>query len=250
MVKEKEISLKIEILADSKDSGLFIHSKTEIRHILKTVCERNTRSAMYYDAGKNFVLTMLLAVTEEGIWIDAAPRTQDNQRILNSDEIIFVSSHNSTKVQFSATGVRQLRFEKSAAFFLPLPERLLRLQRRDYFRLDASAPHPLKCIIKPMQHEVAVMDISLGGLSLALQERGIELAAGEIYKNCVIDLPEIGTLNTSIQVKNIFEITTRSGKPHQRAGCEFIKPDSSTTMPLQRYVAQMQRRAAALSANV
>jgi hypothetical protein len=35
---------------------------------------------------------------------------------------------------------------------------------------------------------------------------------------------------------------------NRRAGCEFVKPDRNTTMPLQRYVAQMQLKAAAAGA--
>ncbi|MFA5825430.1 MAG: flagellar regulator YcgR PilZN domain-containing protein [Gallionellaceae bacterium] len=255
MLREKEIPLKIEAFPLGGDSDFLIHSQIEIKNILQTICERNTRSALYYDGRRNFFLTMVLAVNEEGIWIDPASRSADNRHLLNSDEIVFVSIHNNTKVQFVATTPWQVAYESGNAIFLPLPQQLLRLQRRDYYRLDALPQHPLKCVLNPLQdphhikHEARVMDISVGGLSLVCQEKDFELTPGSIYPDCEIDLPEVGTLTATLQVKNIFDVTSRAGKVNRRAGCVFVKPGRETTLPLQRYVAQMQRQAAVTGAN-
>lgn len=250
MVKEKEIPLKIEVFSNGEDSDYLIHSKTEIQSILQTICGRNTRVALYYDEGNRFVLTMLIAVSEEGIWVDPPSSQLDGLHILESKKVVFVSSHNHAKVQFVATAPSQTTYGKHDAIFLPLPLKLLRLQRRDYYRLATGAVQPLKCVIKPLpdqehiKHEMTIMDISVGGVSLVCQATEIELAPGNIYPNCEIELPEIGTLTATIQVKNTFEVTTRTGKVNRRAGCVFVKPDGKTAMLLQRYVAQMQRQAA------
>lgn len=251
MVKEKEIPLKIEVFSDGEDSDFLIHSKSEIQHILQAICERKTRVALYYDEGNRFALTMAIAVSDQGIWIDPAPSQLDNRHILDSHHIVFVSTHNHAKVQFVATESSQVLYGTQEALFIPLPLKLLRLQRRDYFRLAAWPVHPLKCVIKPEQnqqhikHEVTVMDISVGGISIACQEVNIELTAGSTYPNCEIELPEIGSIIATIQVKNTFEVTNRKGEVKRRAGCVFVNLDGKSTMLLQRYVAQMQRVAAA-----
>ena len=250
MVKEKASSLKIETFADGEDKDFLIHSKIEIQNILQTVCKHNTRSALYYDDRKSFFLTMLLGVNAEGIWIDPASRPADNRRILNSDELVFVSTHNQTKIQFLANDPWQVSYENNEAIFLPLPRQLLRLQRRDYYRLAALPQHPLKCVLKPAMNRsriMQVMDISEAGLSLECHEKDVELKPGNIYPDCEIDLPDVGTLTATIQIKNTFEIIGRSGKINRRAGCVFVKPDKLTTLPLQRYVAQMQRLSATMS---
>ena len=255
MIKEKEIPLKIEAFSNGADSDFLIHSKAEIQYVLKEICERKTRSALYYEEGRNFFLTMLLEVNEDGVWIDPASRAIDNRHLLNSNEIVFVSTHNNTKVQFVATMPWQVAYENSDAIFLPLPQKLLRLQRRDYYRLDALPQYPLKCILNPLQnqdqfkHEATVVDISVGGLSLVCQENDFELTPGSIYPDCEIDLPEVGTLTATIQVKNTFDVTSRSGKTKRRAGCVFVSPNRDVTLPLQRYVAQMQRHSSVMSAN-
>lgn len=251
MVKEKEIPLKIEVFSKNEDSEFLISSKNEIQNILHTIFVRRARAALYYNEGNSFVLTMLLDASEEGIWIDPPSNHLDNRNILNSNRIIFVSTHNQAKVQFVTNGAQQVIYDGREAIFISLPQKLLRLQRRDYYRLAAWPQNPLKCVFNPAQdqtnikHEVTIMDISIGGIALVCQEVALELTPGSTYPNCEIELPGIGTLTATVQVKNTFEITSRSGDKIRRAGCVFVKPDGTATNLLQRYVAQMQRKEAA-----
>lgn len=253
MVKEKEIPLKIEVFSNNEDNDFLIHAKNEIQYILRSVHERKTRAALYYNEGNSFVLTMLLAVSDEGIWIDPPSNPQDNRNILNSNRIIFVSTHNQAKVQFVVSVAHAVIYNGTDAIFISLPKKILRLQRRDYYRLAAWPQNPLKCVLKSVpdqkqnKHEVTIMDISIGGLALVCQENSLELTPGTTYTNCEIDLPEVGVLIATVQVKNAFEVTSRSGEKLRRAGCVFVNPNNNATSFLQRYVAYMQRQAAAKS---
>jgi c-di-GMP-binding flagellar brake protein YcgR len=247
MVKEKEVPLKIEVFSNNEDSEYLIHSRSEIRNILRTISERNTRAALYYNEGNSFVLTMLLDTGEEGVWIDPPSNPSDNRNILNSNKIIFVSTHNQAKVQFVTDSAQQVTYNGRNAVFISLPPKLLRLQRREYYRLAAWPQNPLTCVFKPVhdqqhiKHDVTIMDISIGGIALVCQETSLALTPGNIYSNCEIELPDTGILTATIQVKNAFEVTSRNGEKIRRAGCVFVKPDGTTTNLLQRYVANMQR---------
>jgi c-di-GMP-binding flagellar brake protein YcgR len=251
MVKEKEIPLKIEVFSNNEDSEFLIHSKHEIQHILQTINERRSRAALYYNEGNSFVLTMLLGVSNEGIWIDPPSNSLDNRNILNSNRIIFVSSHNQAKVQFVAAEAHAVIYNGSDGIFISLPKKLLRLQRRDYYRLATWPRNPLMCVIKPIPaqahitHEITIMDISIGGIALVCQETSLELTPGTTYSNCEIDLPGVGVLTATVQVKNTFEVTSRTGEKLHRAGCVFVNPDNVATNFLQRYVAYQQREEAA-----
>jgi flagellar brake protein len=250
-MRTKEIPLKIELFSKDEENEYLITNPKEIVSILQTIAQRKSRVALYYNEGISMVLTMVLAVDENGVWIDAASNPQDNRLIERSKRIIFVSTHNQAKVQFIATDVMLGTYEDAPAFSLGLPRKLLRLQRRDYYRLVTAETGALNCIIRAvanqdLQHEVTVMDISIGGVALVCEQTGVELHPGMVYEHCQIDLPEIGTLEATIEVKNTFEITDRNGKVKRRAGCVFVKPDGRTTMLLQRYVAQMQQQLASM----
>ena len=246
-MRTKEIPLKIELFSSDQENEFLITNPKEIISILSTIAQRKSRVALYYNEGNSMVLTMILAADEDGVWIDAASNPLDNRHIERSNRIVFVSTHNQAKVQFVASSAMLGNFEDSPAFLLALPRKLLRLQRRDYYRLVTPETHALKCIIRPVpdqahiQHEITVMDISIGGVALVCEASGIELQPGMKYENCEIELPEVGTVEATIEVKNTFEITDRNGHIKRRAGCVFVKPNGQTTKLLQRYVAQMQQ---------
>jgi len=250
-MRTKEIPLKIELFSNDEENEYLITNPKEIVSILHDIAQRKSRVALYYNEGISMVLTLILAVDENGVWIDAASNAQDNRLIERSKRIIFVSTHNQAKVQFVAGDVVMGTYEDAPAFSLGLPRKLLRLQRRDYYRLVTAETGALNCIIRPVanqstQHEVTVMDISIGGVALVCEQTGVELHPGIVYEHCQIELPGVGTVIAAIEVKNTFEITDRSGKVKRRAGCIFVKPDGKTTMLLQRYVAQMQQQLASM----
>jgi c-di-GMP-binding flagellar brake protein YcgR len=249
-MRTKEIPLKIELFSKNDENEYLVTNPKEIVSILHTIAQRKSRVALYYNEGISMVLTLILAADENGVWVDATSNPNDNRLIERSKRIIFVSTHNQAKVQFVATDVMLGTYEDAPAFSLGLPGKLLRLQRRDYFRLVTAETGALNCIIRPtaeqshIQHEVTVMDISIGGVAIVCEQTGVELHPGMVYKHCQIELPGLGTVEAAIEVKNTFEITDRSGKVKRRAGCVFVKPDGQTTMLLQRYVAQMQQQMA------
>lgn len=246
----KEVPLKIEVFSNGEENDFILHDPREIIAVLRDIVTHHNRVALYFNDDSSMVLTLLLAVNETGVWVDAAASPLDNRHIERSSRIVFVSTHNQAKVQWVSTETMQVIYEGSAAFFLPLPKKLLRLQRRDFYRLMTREPNALKCLIHPIPeqahilHEVTVMDISIGGVALVCAEDGVELQPGIQYQNCEIELPDIGTISATIEVKNTFEVTARNGDVSRRAGCVFVKPNGETAKMLQRYVAQKQQQMA------
>lgn len=249
-MRSKEVPLKIEVFSNDEENDFILHDTKEILAVLRDIVAQRNRVALYFNDDNSMVLTLLLAVDDTGIWVDAAASPLDNRHIERSNRIVFVSTHNQAKVQWVSTETSQCIYENSAAFFLPLPRKLLRLQRRDFYRLITREPEALKCLIRPepeqahIHHKVTVMDISIGGVALVCKEDGVELEPGTQYQNCEIDLPDIGTISATIEVKNTFEVTARNGDVSRRAGCVFVKPSGETAKMLQRYVAQMQQQQA------
>lgn len=253
MIKKKEIPLKIELFSGEDDQQFTIRSKREILSLLHGIAQEKTHAALYHDEGNDFILSTLLKANEHGIWLEMGSIAASNQRILHSDKIIFISSRHQVKVQFVANRIEHALLENRAAFYLPLPDSLLRIQRREYFRLTTPASNPLSCIIPASpsiaasepdahvaRHEVTIMDISGGGLSLVCAAHDTELYSGKVYADCRISLPGIGVISATVKVKNSFEVTLRNGQVSKRAGCEFIHLGGEDATLLQRYVAHLQ----------
>lgn len=248
---KKDIPLKIEIFSSEEDDKHRLTSAKEIEFVLRYIAEKGVRVALYYGNANDFILTTLLDADNKGLWLEQSPNDQDNRRIAESNKLVFVSSHLQVKVQFTAHQVSAVVHQGYPAFYLPLPDSLYRLQRREYYRLIAPVIEPLRCVIatgsqpKKQPCEFTIMDISCGGIALTCAETDTELVPGESYPDCRIDLPEVGTINGTVEVKTLALLTSASGDIHKRAGCEFKSLDGQSTIMLQCYVTDMQRAAKA-----
>jgi len=248
----KRTSLTVEKFLDGEESKYQINSPKEIQLILQAVAQKKSVAVLYINGEEHFIKSILLAATTQGMWLDVGPSEEDNETILLADSLTLVTMHQGAKVQFSCPPLELAVYASHPAFFCTLPASMLRVQRREYFRLPIPADAHLQCVIPhksetPMKAaEVTIMDISIGGIALACREQGVQLAEGEIYPDCRIDLPGIGTLVATIQVKNLFDVTTPNGQTTKHAGCEFVQPDGKTSMLLQMYVAKMQSKISGL----
>jgi len=244
---EKDIPLNIEILSGEENEKYRLTSAKEIKFILRTLAARGSRIALYYGGADDFILTTVLGVDDTGVWLEPSSNSSDNQHIAESSKLIFVTSDLQIKIQFTTNHAHSAVYKNDAAFYLPLPDSLYRLQRREYYRLEMPTQYLLHCMIPAATpnakqlSEFTIMDISCGGVGLICAETDTEIAVGKTYVNCLIDLPEVGKISGTIVVKNLFLLPMESGHTQKHAGCEFKNLDGASTLLLQRYVMNMQR---------
>lgn len=140
--------------------------------------------------------------------------------------------------------LRQCRHDGHPAFRIALPQRIVRMQRREFYRISTSVISPLKCKVRldnGTDAEITLLDLSVGGVALIDQHHAIDLEPGNIFPDCRIDLPGQGTLHTGLQVCNTFEVTLRSGLACKRSGCRFMDISESDRGMVQRYITQLER---------
>ena len=154
-------------------------------------------------------------------------------------------------MQFTTDRVAAVSFEGRLAFRLPLPDTIMKLQRREYYRLATPVVHPLKCEIAGpdgKRFELALADISLGGVCLVGQPAGFSFEPGMALEDCRIDLPEIGAIRAGLCVRNSYVVTLKNGVTSHRTGCEFVKLGSQQEAMVQRYIIRLERERRAKSA--
>jgi c-di-GMP-binding flagellar brake protein YcgR len=244
---KKDIPLKIEILTEDTDNNHRISSASEIKFVMNYIAANGNRVALYHGTEHEFILTTLLAADDSGLWLEESPNSSDNRRVAESNKLVFVSSHLQVKVQFTARQANRVAYQGRPAFYLPMPDNLYRLQRREYFRLMTPMTHPLRCIIDKQAVpdkktlEFVITDISCGGIGLSCMASDAVLTPGLSYSGCRVELPGLGTIKGTVVIKNLVTLTSLSGSVFRRAGCEFKNLDGSSTILLQRYVTNMQR---------
>lgn len=237
--------MKIELVSTEDRSRYLVTNAHEIQGYLNEVMTDKTLVAIYGKNGRDFVLSTLLSVGEPPgyLLLEQSGDAAMNAMLLASPHCTFATTHNQIHLQFSSDRVEADRFGKEAAFRLPMPRELLRLQRRDYYRLGTSVLNPLKCLINTDQGlmETVVMDLSIGGVGVLSYENSGRIRAGELYQGCRLALPGTGEFALSLAVRTTFDVTLKNGRVTHRAGCEFIDLPPSVETAIQRYIISVER---------
>lgn len=236
--------LKTEAVPDI--SNYTIHSRMEIIYILRALQHKNELVTAYFNQGQDFLLTSIVDVDSDNgtVIFDYGANELLNKRILESDKIILVTTQDKVKVQFMTGRMQRIEHLGRPAFRAPLPGDLLKLQRREYYRLTTPLINPIKCsIAQPgkARIDVVIADISLGGIAITHYEEHFQLEIGNTFDACRILLPSIGTVTTNIEIRNEQEITMKNGSHNHRAGCMFVDLHSSQQAMIQRYIIKLDR---------
>lgn len=242
---------KFELEQDNDYSKFLLHSKSEIVFVLRSLIQKRAMVTVYFDQGKSFMLTSLIAFSADNseFILDIGSDREMNRKALAADKLIFTTSVDKVKIQFSLNKLSDTNHDGHPAFRAALPETLLRLQRRDYFRLSTPIASPIKCII-PMQRddgsaliaEVQLLDISGGGVGLMVHTDQSGLYETEMtFKDCKISLPDEGLLVTTLRVRNAFDVTNKNGSRYVRVGCEFVDLQGPRLTMIQRYITHVER---------
>ncbi len=252
MTKKNQIDGVIELSPETENNKFRITSKSEILNILQIVMKRNMLTALHFDHNNDFILTSILAIDTElrQMVVDFGEIEKFNRVALHANKVTLVTSQDQSKIQFTCTAIKKIKFEKRNAFSIDLPESLLRIKKRQYYHITKSTPKLLKCII-PLPNEqnsditgitgITVHDISCGGITLTEQDSLVNLKCGTTYKNCRITLPGIGVLNIAIRVKNTYKVTLENGLNCKYAGCEFINLPQEMLEMIRQYISRLKQ---------
>lgn len=247
-------SIEISQISLLKDDGHFseyvVSQQNEIVYIFRSLIEKGDLVSASFDHGKHVMLTVIVGVDPlRGLaFLDFGSIAEQNEKILHSEKIIFVTSHDKVKIQFTTNKIEKTIFDGRDAFKIKLPDSLIRLQRREYYRLHLPTFTPLECAI-PMEENFAmasVVDISLGGIKITLPPAETAFELGTILTGCKLNLPDIGTVDADLKICNLSEVTLKSGLKNLRAGCSFINLSQRMQGMIQRFLIQVERKLRAM----
>jgi c-di-GMP-binding flagellar brake protein YcgR len=243
-----ESAAQLELLESDSYKNYLLHSATEIQFVLRSLNKATDLITAYFNEGNDFLLTTLLDVDDAGIVLDYGASDEMNRKALAARKLILVATHDRVKIQFAVPGVEETEHEGRPAFRAPLPQKLLRLQRREYYRLMAPVANPLKCELTLRQEdgttvtvEAQVLDISGGGIAVMTAPSGFEFSVGQHFKSCTLELPEIGTIHAGLRVCNLFDVTLRNGTRSKRCGCQFLNLSGAMVTMVERYIMKVER---------
>ncbi|SEO29634.1 c-di-GMP-binding flagellar brake protein YcgR, contains PilZNR and PilZ domains [Nitrosospira multiformis] len=227
-----------------------ISSKNDILSVLRVMIRNNSQSTCYFgDAGSFFPTALLDLDSQHGeMVLDYGPDEEINQQALQAEKWNVVAFPNQVKVQFSCQQIGKTEFEGRDAFLAQIPKSLLRMQKREYYRVTTPTIAPVECVIplleekSPSTVEVLLQNLSCGGMAVIDSNGRGNFEEGSVYENCRITLPDIGTVNVSMRIIRVEPADT--GLVHdlqsQRVNCEFVDAGENVLSLIQRYIIRLE----------
>lgn len=228
------------------ESPYWLHSKIDIAYTLNSLHKSRTiMTGRMEPAGVSFI-TVILEVNADKSYLllDAPGNQNDGAQIQSGGGLSLQGSIDGARIEFKSDEADQIEFAGKPAIRLKFPQRILKVQRRAYFRASIPPKRPITCLVPLRRNSVLtcqVVDIGLGGVALSAPEDAPELIAGKTYDRCQIHLHEAGDLEVSVRVHHASVSERGSKYSVRRYGCEFVGLRSPQETAIQRYVLQLER---------
>jgi c-di-GMP-binding flagellar brake protein YcgR len=220
-------------------SAFQVRSREEIISLLRSLAERNQLIKMLINDGRELIVTSILEVDAENdaVIIDCLISTELNQRISEAHTLSFETTFDKIRLLFSVSNVALCIHDNHPALRINVPTNFVRLQRREFYRMNMPESNPAVCIIPLPQdlgdgnYTMLLADISSNGIAVLDEQKII----------CQIDLPDVGVVVTTLQIRNSYELSFLHGKTKRRLGCQFIDLSKPMLAIVQRYIIKLER---------
>lgn len=227
-----------------------VTSRREIVSLLKSIGEKKQLIRMLVHGEADVCVTSLLDIDPDTdtVILDCAVTPAQNARALAATGLAFETTLDKIRILFAADKLSQVSYKGSPALSMPIPDSLIRLQRREYYRMPTPVSNPVRALVPlPFDlgggvHAFPLADISCGGIAILDNKLQLgETAIGAQFEDVKIELPEIGTVTTNLQIRNLMNITLLNNKTNRRLGCEFVGISRGNLAAVQKYITRLER---------
>jgi c-di-GMP-binding flagellar brake protein YcgR len=229
---------------DESVDAFTITFRREIIFYLRQLINEKDQVSIAFNEGQDTLLTILLHVDEEKdlLYFDWGSNDEVNKRFLQSERNFFVAMPGGVRNQFLCSRPQEVSYEGRPAFAVKLPEKYVRLQRREFFRLLLPLTQRPACFITVADKtmEFSTIDIGIGGVGLEAPSLLFPCGIGSEFGDVRLEFKGFGELKTTLAVRYAGEIIKGSKQVH-RLGCVFQRLSPAQENLIQKFMAHIQR---------
>jgi flagellar brake protein len=234
--------------ADGDEESRFrITSQAEILSELRDALAQHALLTVCYGNDREHALSTLLEVdaAEKTLTLDACQNAVGRKKMLAAHTLTLETEVRRIRIRFDSGRATAATHDGQHAIKIALPTVMLRIQRREAYRIETPLTEVVNCrfpLPTPEHREVMlrVADLSVKGMGLIADSRLRSAEQGSIINECRIDLPDTGVVHCDAQIVRVYE-TLRSGKQRFWIGCQFVRLPGTAGTLLQRYILELER---------
>lgn len=241
------------------EEQFIVQNEKEIIQILNDLAKHHEMLKVTFN--HDTCLTNVISVDAKNhvVYLDVGIDEAFNNRLLASRHVLF-SKDDGIRIKWTSAQISLATLKDGKAIKIALPQKMMRLQRREFFRLATPIVNPVPCLIPISDEanpdadrvlELTLVDVSLGGIAvIAANPLDELLVIGANFDKCKISFPEVGETSLTLQVRNITPITMKDGAIKHRIGLQFISPSRGNEGLINRYTYNLERQAMAVASKM
>lgn len=231
---------------DEIEDRFFVLGSQSIIATLGQFIYKSIPVTVLFNNGKDFILTTLLEARAEALIFDLGGDPQANNMLLQAASCTFVTSINGIRVQFTTPGtVRKIWWDDAEAFAVGMPRRVLRLQRREAYRIAMPVVKFVPVRLEFNQDGIhqdkqfPIHDLSVSGLGIALPQ-SVNREPGQVIERLSFTLPERREIECEGVVCHVTELSDGSHSGACRMGITFRNQSRSMEIVIQRFIISLE----------
>jgi len=235
----------------SQSQGEFqVDSETERFRLLKEMRDLDEPVTVHLGdmphSKKATYVTQIVAVDPDKnlLLIEPAQKQEINDKIAELAQLPCATQLKNVPIEFIIESPRLAKYQDKQVFASAIPGTLLRLQRREFYRMNVPT-HSLTTCSFPTEMgplKVEISDISLGGIGIQFnQEAPVDFPIGGIFEECTLHLPGASPFTVDLQVQNILNLELDNGRQLQQIGLEFLDLPEHLMSLIQRFIFSSER---------
>lgn len=223
-----------------------VSSAREIAELLRRLCDGSHPLNLNARDGSVADATVWTIGAERGV-LGLSVQADDPavQTMMESQDGVAVGYLDNVKLQFDLHNLVLVRGERASVLRCNYPREMLRLQRRNAFRVRP----PLRGVpvarvrhtdIAEMHLTLRVLDVSISGCALFLPNDVPPMQVGGVINQVELELDADTRFCVDLRLQHV---TSLNGDANGvRIGCEFVRTDVHAMRALQRFIDQTQKR--------
>lgn len=216
-----------------------LYGRGEILQKLRQLGKKHSLISLHFN--ENTMLSTVVDVLSDKnlLVLDYGGNEEVNQKLLKHNRAVVKTDYDGIQAQFTIKDIRKARLQGKPSFACPLPEDVLWVQRREFYRVRIPLSEVVTCELihgDNNQTEYPVLDISTGGIALFDKNHELELEPGNIFHNCKLTLGDHSTAFINLEIRNHILKNPKDPDEGTRCGCAFLNLNGDFEVNVQKFI--------------
>ncbi len=242
----------MEPALSAEEEQWMIYNQKQIIQVLNELAKGHDKLKVSFGDDVYVTTIVFVDAAHQAVYFDVGLDDDFNRRLISSKRVLF-SKEEGVKIKWTSLELSLAQLKDGKAIKISLPKSLMRMQRREFFRLATPLATTVDCVMpvnnlnevkssaaKKVIH-LTLLDVSLGGVGAwAADPLDEALVIGARFNECKINFPQVGEASLTLQIKNITQVTLKDGSIKHRIGMQFISPSRSNEGLINRYAYNLE----------